>query len=695
MGKKKLQIDFITDPKRRSSVYFNRRSGLLKKAHDLSKVCGTKVSVLLTDLKGNLHIYSTNEDIQLYLKKSAIENSKSGKVTIYRYKEEDYPFTSVSKASRVSETFHQFDFRNLKVLKANVFDHERSYSGGAGLSQKVGLSALDGLGGFESSGDAWKVLGKRVQPPSSSSIVDSIPDLTKGLNSIQQGIQGPGSSKLPRSGLQPPVPLKKLKIDPLPKTDIEGLFNARQNLPNSSISPASGIAIENDINELQGRPGDGEPKKSEYFYQFDHYHTISMHGVIEDFQMNRTVRSRQFSASERQRIVLELKSFNQHFGEYLPTFDGFVIDYTTWRQLICLYFSDSRFSMTRFSELIKKVPLDEFLTFVALRPPEEANDASNEQYGQNESVDAFKSSKSRSNSSQNCLSFLQRKKDYSGIFIEAEGEKIQDYYQEPYIDFIVTLKRHFEVFIEIVLQKRLITPGFNLGNLAAKIRVPVKQKTIKQLMVKKIASIRSAWLINALKTTNASREDVLLARRLKNAKSITVDVAEVRDPELFREQARRYTSLGMMDWIEFQDLLMEKLFNDLFLYGNSQKILGRMFAKLGTEKAIQVVLKGLMSSKLLRMRFNQPQKGSEGASKVRPFEEVSKGFEANRGVFGGGSQDTGERLGQSEIDSVAIGGLDTESVQIDDGESLLDFFGFQNQGNGSVMSFDQVSHLST
>ena len=128
MGKKKLEISFISDPRRRSSIFFNRRSGLFKKAHDLSKTCGTKVSVILTDLKGNLHLYSNTEHVKLSLKKSILEGTRNKSVQIFRYNELDYPFTNLSHVGRKYDTFTEEDFGGLTMVKtAEKMDGEQNF----------------------------------------------------------------------------------------------------------------------------------------------------------------------------------------------------------------------------------------------------------------------------------------------------------------------------------------------------------------------------------------------------------------------------------------------------------------------------------------------------------------------------------------------------------------------------------------
>ncbi|EMR08346.1 hypothetical protein PNEG_03186 [Pneumocystis murina B123] len=62
MGKKKIQIKKIMDPKTQITTFSRRRNGLLKKAHELSVLCGIEVTVLIFDEKNKCHVYCSNEE---------------------------------------------------------------------------------------------------------------------------------------------------------------------------------------------------------------------------------------------------------------------------------------------------------------------------------------------------------------------------------------------------------------------------------------------------------------------------------------------------------------------------------------------------------------------------------------------------------------------------------------------------------
>ncbi|QSL64411.1 hypothetical protein MERGE_001712 [Pneumocystis wakefieldiae] len=62
MGKKKIQIKKIMDPKTQITTFSRRRNGLLKKAHELSVLCGVEVAILIFDEKNKCHVYCSNEE---------------------------------------------------------------------------------------------------------------------------------------------------------------------------------------------------------------------------------------------------------------------------------------------------------------------------------------------------------------------------------------------------------------------------------------------------------------------------------------------------------------------------------------------------------------------------------------------------------------------------------------------------------
>ncbi|KAJ1662473.1 hypothetical protein IW140_005276 [Coemansia sp. RSA 1813] len=78
MGRKKINIREIENSRQKTVTFARRRAGLIKKAHELSILCGVKVAILMFDSKHASHVYSssdTPEDLfARYLNKQFLTN---------------------------------------------------------------------------------------------------------------------------------------------------------------------------------------------------------------------------------------------------------------------------------------------------------------------------------------------------------------------------------------------------------------------------------------------------------------------------------------------------------------------------------------------------------------------------------------------------------------------------------------------
>ncbi|PVU95840.1 hypothetical protein BB559_002592 [Furculomyces boomerangus] len=61
MGRKKINISEISNPRQKTVTFTRRKSGLMKKAHELSVLCGVKVALVVFDSKNASHVYSSCE----------------------------------------------------------------------------------------------------------------------------------------------------------------------------------------------------------------------------------------------------------------------------------------------------------------------------------------------------------------------------------------------------------------------------------------------------------------------------------------------------------------------------------------------------------------------------------------------------------------------------------------------------------
>ncbi|OMH84265.1 MADS-box transcription factor 1 [Zancudomyces culisetae] len=78
MGRKKINISEIKNSRQKTVTFARRRSGLIKKAHELSVLCGVKVALVVFDTKNASHVYASTETpdalFKRYMEKCFITN---------------------------------------------------------------------------------------------------------------------------------------------------------------------------------------------------------------------------------------------------------------------------------------------------------------------------------------------------------------------------------------------------------------------------------------------------------------------------------------------------------------------------------------------------------------------------------------------------------------------------------------------
>ena len=674
MGKKKLEISYIQDARRRSSVFFNRRSGIFKKAHDLSKTCGTKISVILTDLKGNLHVYSNRHDIQLYLKSSVLDEVKSKKISIFSYNETDYPFNSLSHVGRESETFSEQDFPNRGIVAAG------------GLSK--GLLDGDTVGGgggmVLEEGDGVLGKRKRLKLLSNSLSNNIIPEESypqpadNGFNN-----QNMNKNNMLRQRLE--AKIQQFAQSP----DFErGLKDSNSALTTGTTSVDKMMMME-EVETVR------VPHK---IYDSEKIHLRSFLKIIRSFENNDGRRVLEL-ATHRTSLIHELSSFYDFISEKMTySWDTFLVEYCCWRYLVLLYFSDSN-ELSNFSQLLKQVPLKEFRKFLNMRPPEEyisetCSDIGGSGSGSGGSEFGGSQGSSTMNYNINTMA-PPRRNNQTGIhpstFIAPNGTNMEEFYTRSYIEFVAKLKKYLEVFIQIILRKIAPGPEFNLTEEVKKVSVPSKSKIFKILILKKMLTVRSAWLINTLKRVKASPEDLELARKIKRAKAFNATIKESLDPRLIKELCLHSSKIGLLHYLRVHDLLIEKFFDDLCLYGTTQNIINQMESIVGTKKFIEQLLSGIVAQKIFKLSYNDgldPQ-GEDGVNGT--FVRIEEDKSVTESLLGAIKTPCGESAGFG-----ALKGFKTPPVFSSggDNESLLNFFDMDNNDNRSVMSFEVPSRYS-
>ena len=629
MGKKKLEIRYIDNPKRRTAVFFNRRSGIFKKAHDLTKTCGTKISVILTDLKGNYHAFINDPDMQIYLKNSVLKNKpKTGKIKLYRYSDEDYPFTSLSHIGRECETFGEDDFKKIKLFEGTMSGNKQL---GEILGKRKRLKVF---------GNSLTTLSHSADPPPKPVKHEGgIPRLP-GFNQIQS---------IPRA--------KRVKLEPISEEREEKMS------PDLHI-PKEATVIDPDP------PG---------FYQFEKYHLLSLNKIIKDFELNRTARSREFSAY-RNDVISGLRAYRKFIGEYLSTgWDSFTADLCAWRYILALYFSDYPEHLRPLSRAFRSIPIDQMIQFVRIRPP---------------------SNRLR----QELDSGRLVEEDHSQFFMVSSAMDLTRWYSVEYINYLSQIKRLLEVFTLIILGKISVRRDFNLLRETQRIKSGKKFRILKIMTIKKIITIRASWVANFLKIGQQRPQDVEVIKEMRKAQSVNIHITEKTDPSFFKREAVFYHEHGMMQWIRKVDLILDKLLNDMYIYGRSQQLLTEMHTMKGAEKAIELFLKGGTTDEVFEVKYNAREAGggqelqkapeSGQAPPQTPGQELG-GFSRKIDEKGQTAEDPGSLPDKfslfKDLDSTGVpGGPSSFSGDSGNDESLLDFFDLNGNGgdNRSVFSFD-------
>ncbi|KAJ2541169.1 hypothetical protein GGF49_003895 [Coemansia sp. RSA 1853] len=94
MGRKKINIREIENSRQKTVTFARRRAGLIKKAHELSILCGVKVAVVIFDTKNASHVYSSadtpEELFTRYLNKQFLTNESRKRKDASESSSDDY-----------------------------------------------------------------------------------------------------------------------------------------------------------------------------------------------------------------------------------------------------------------------------------------------------------------------------------------------------------------------------------------------------------------------------------------------------------------------------------------------------------------------------------------------------------------------------------------------------------------------------
>ncbi|AQK62787.1 MADS-box 15 [Zea mays] len=99
MGRGKVQLKRIENKINRQVTFSKRRSGLLKKAHEISVLCDAEVALIIFSTKGKLYEYSTDSCMDKILDRYE-RYSYAEKVLISAESETQVSYASVWSSSR-------------------------------------------------------------------------------------------------------------------------------------------------------------------------------------------------------------------------------------------------------------------------------------------------------------------------------------------------------------------------------------------------------------------------------------------------------------------------------------------------------------------------------------------------------------------------------------------------------------------
>ncbi|XP_057983476.1 agamous-like MADS-box protein AGL12 [Malania oleifera] len=90
MGRGKVQMKRIENPVHRQVSFCKRRTGLLKKAKELSILCDAQIGVFIFSSNGKLYELSTHGTMQELMKKYKESTTQGGSAAAGQPKEEEY-----------------------------------------------------------------------------------------------------------------------------------------------------------------------------------------------------------------------------------------------------------------------------------------------------------------------------------------------------------------------------------------------------------------------------------------------------------------------------------------------------------------------------------------------------------------------------------------------------------------------------
>lgn len=134
MGRRKIEISFIENERKRQVTLTKRKQGLMKKAHELSVLCGCELALVMFDTKQKLYQYGSTEPMKIIEKYINCEIAPT----------ENYTQASFDKDIGSDEDDDDDDSKAVKALQQAGANHSPDKSGSMTQETKRRLSLVTG-----------------------------------------------------------------------------------------------------------------------------------------------------------------------------------------------------------------------------------------------------------------------------------------------------------------------------------------------------------------------------------------------------------------------------------------------------------------------------------------------------------------------------------------------------------------------
>ena len=131
----KLEVKYIEDDKRRADALYKRRRGLMKKAHELSVMCGLKISIIATDFEKIC--FSFCNDPRLSLNMQKVFKGVNKPLWMTDFNDLQYPFASVRGENKKKIVYGKIFPGPLELIESFNNTHKDTNTNHNLLSKRV------------------------------------------------------------------------------------------------------------------------------------------------------------------------------------------------------------------------------------------------------------------------------------------------------------------------------------------------------------------------------------------------------------------------------------------------------------------------------------------------------------------------------------------------------------------------------